>query len=29
VVIARGLSYDAGDKSIRELLRAPERDLFR
>ncbi len=29
VVIARGLSYEAGDGSIRELLRAPERDLFR
>ncbi len=29
VVIARGLSYEAGDGSIREVLRAPERDLFR
>lgn len=29
VVIVRGLSYDRGDGSIRELLRAPERDLFR
>jgi coenzyme F420-0:L-glutamate ligase/coenzyme F420-1:gamma-L-glutamate ligase len=28
-VIVRGLSYDPGEGSIRDLLRAPARDLFR
>jgi coenzyme F420-0:L-glutamate ligase/coenzyme F420-1:gamma-L-glutamate ligase len=29
VVVVRGLSYDRGEGSIRDLLRAPERDFFR
>jgi coenzyme F420-0:L-glutamate ligase/coenzyme F420-1:gamma-L-glutamate ligase len=28
-VIVRGVSYEPGNGSVRELLRAPERDLFR